>query len=111
MTVNTIRSLLEKAVENAPAKTAVILEGDSYDYAGLFERVNRIARYLDSLKLPKGSRIGIYSDKSLEQVVAVLAILSTGHMFVPITRLLKPEQVRHIIEDCGISCLIPDTKK
>jgi acyl-coenzyme A synthetase/AMP-(fatty) acid ligase len=30
---------------------------------------------------------------------------------VPITRLLKPEQVKHIIDDSGISCLITDKKK
>jgi len=111
MTVNTIRSLLENAAAKAPTKKALAFDGRSYDYAELFERVNRIARYLESLNLSPGSRIGIYSDKSLDQVVAILAILSTRYLVVPITRLLKPEQVRHIIHDCGISCLITDTKK
>jgi len=30
---------------------------------------------------------------------------------VPITRLLKPEQIKHIINDCDIECLITDKKK
>jgi len=111
MTVNTVRELLENAAAVAPGKRALIFGPEQITYAELLERVNRIARYLETLELPPGSRIGIYSDKSLEQVVAILAILSTEYVLVPITRLLKPEQVHHIIEDCGIACIITDTKK
>ncbi|WP_300365518.1 AMP-binding protein [Hydrogenimonas sp.] len=111
MTVNTIRELLENAAHGNPEKLAITLDGDRYTYAGLFERVNQVAHYLTTLNLPKGSRIGIYSNKSCDQVIAILAIMSTEHIFVPITRLLKPEQVKHIIEDCGITCIITDTKK
>ena len=111
MTVNTVRELLENAAAAAPEKTALIYGSERLSYAELLDRVNRVARYLSSLKLPRGSRIGIYSDKSPDQVVAILAILSTDALFVPITRLLKPEQVRHIIEDCGIACMVTDSKK
>ena len=111
MTVNTVRELLENAAAADPEKTALIFGPERYSYRELLERVDRIAHYLTTLKLPRGSRIGIYSDKSPEQVVAILAILSTEHLFVPITRLLKPEQVQHIIEDCGIACIVTDAKK
>ncbi|WP_456451551.1 AMP-binding protein [Hydrogenimonas sp.] len=111
MTVNTVRALLERSAAKAPDKVAVKLGHESYTYRELLERVDRIAHYFASLNLPRGSRVGIYSDKSLEQVVAILAIMSTDLVFVPITRLLKPEQVKYIIEDCGIACVITDTKK
>ena len=111
MTVNTIRHLLERAVEKAPDKTALVFGNERYSYAALFDKVNRIAHWFTTLDLPRGSRIGIYSDKSCDQVVAILAILSTDYVFVPITRLLKPEQVKHIIEDCGIRAIVTDTRK
>ncbi len=111
MTVNTVRNLLENAAASVPDKTALVHGERRYSYAELLERVDKIAHYLLSLKLPRGSRIGIYSNKSLEQVVAILAILSTPYVFVPITRLLKPEQVKHIINDCGIACIVTDTVK
>jgi len=63
------------------------------------------------LKLESGARIGIYSHKSSEQIVAILAMLSTEYIFVPISRLLKPEQVEHIIKDCDIACIITDKSK
>ena len=111
MTVTTVRELLENAAAAAPEKTALIFGSERLSYGRLLERVNRIARYLTSLKLPRGSRIGIYSNKSIDQVVAILAILSTDLVFVPITRLLKPEQVKYIMEDCGIACIVTDSQK
>ncbi len=80
-------------------------------YQELLERVNQVAYYLSELELPKGSRIGIYSYKGIEQIISILAIMSTDYIFVPISRLLKPEQVQHIINDCGIECLITDKSK
>ncbi len=111
MSVNSIRNLLENAAQTDPDKIGLILENESYTYAQIISRVNQIAHYLKTIGLEKGSRIGIYSRKRTESVIAILAILSTDYVLVPITRLLKPDQIRHIIEDCGISCLITDQKK
>jgi acyl-coenzyme A synthetase/AMP-(fatty) acid ligase len=111
MSVNSIRNLLEIAQHSHPDKVALKEEQLRYTYRQLFERVNQIAHYLSELELKKGSRIGIYSNKSSEQVVAILALLSSEYVFVPITRLLKPEQVAHIINDCNIECIITDGAK
>jgi len=111
MTVNTIRHLLENAARTDPEKCALIFGNERCSYGELIEKVDLVAHYLSTLGLKRGSRIGIYSRKRIESVIAILAILSTEYVFVPITRLLKPEQVKHIIEDCGISCLITDQKK
>jgi len=111
MTVNTVRALLEVAARTAPEKTALIHEAERMSFSELLARVNRVANYLRTLELPHGSRIGIYSQKGIDQVIAILAILSTPHIAVPITRLLKPEQVRYIIDDCGIATLMTGARK
>ena len=111
MSVNSIRNLLEIAGQTHPDKTALKHNSTRYSYAHLLTRVNQIAQYLETLGLSKGSRIGIYSNKSSEQVIAILAILSTEYVLVPITRLLKSEQVKHIIDDADITCLITDKSK
>jgi acyl-CoA synthetase (AMP-forming)/AMP-acid ligase II len=77
----------------------------------LYSKVNQIAFYLNELNLPKGSRIGVYSNKGIDQVIAVLAILSTPYVLVPLTKLLKAEQVEYIIKDCDIKCIITDKLK
>ncbi|BAF72045.1 AMP-binding protein [Sulfurovum sp. NBC37-1] len=111
MSVNSIRNLLEIAAQSEPEKIGLRHGSETYSYAQLIEKVDQIAHYLATLGLKKGSRIGIYSNKRAEQVIAILAVLSTEYVFVPITRLLKPEQIQHIIDDCNISCIITDKVK
>ncbi len=111
MSVNSIRNLLEIAHATAPENIALKQREKTVTYKELHQKVNQIANYFDTLDLPKGSRIGIYSNKGIEQVIAILAILSTDFVIVPITRFLKPEQVKHIIKDCDIQCIITDNTK
>ena len=108
MSINCIRAIIESAAKTHPDKTAIVFDGKALSYAELFNRVNQVAYYLDELDLPKGSRIGIYSMKSIEQVVAILAVLSTDYLLVPMTRFLKQEQIEYIINDCGIKCILTD---
>lgn len=111
MSINCVRTLLEDAVQSHSDKTAVVLNDRSVTYGELFGKVNQVACYLKELDLPKNSRIGVYSNKGIEQVIAVLAILSTDHVLVPLTKLLKPEQVEYIINDCEIKCIVTDKLK
>ena len=111
MSINCIRALIEKANRVCPDKVAIIDGQKNLTYAELFRKVNQIARYFTELKLESGARIGIYSHKSSEQIIAILAMLSTEYIFVPISRLLKPEQVQHIVNDCQIACIITDKAK
>ncbi len=111
MSVNCIRSLLEISSQTHSDKIALIHNERSLSFGELFKKVNQIAHYLSELDLKKGSRVGIYSNKSIEQVIAILALLSTEYIFVPITRFLKPEQVEYIVKDCDIQCIITDKTK
>lgn len=111
MSINCIRTLLETAARTNPEAIALIEKERRITYGELFEKVNQVATYLDSLGLKKGARVGIYSHKSLEQCIAIYALLSSQCILVPISRLLKPEQVEHIIQDCAISCVLTDAKK
>ena len=111
MSINCIRALIEKANRICPDNVAIVDGQTRLSYAEVFKKVNQIARYFTELNLPSGSRIGIYSHKSSEQIIAILAMLSTEYIFVPISRLLKPEQVQHIVNDCQMACIITDKQR
>lgn len=111
MSINCIRTLLEDAAVSHPSKTAVVFNEKSITYEDLLKKANQVAFYLKELDLPKGSRIGLYSNKGIDQVIAILAILSTDYVLVPLTKLLKSEQVEYIIQDCDIKCIITDKLK
>jgi acyl-CoA synthetase (AMP-forming)/AMP-acid ligase II len=111
MSINCIRTLIEDANISHPQKVALVYGNEKLTYGELFTKVNQIALYLSELDLPKGSRIGIYSNKGIDQVIAILATLSTNYVLVPLTKFLKPEQVEYIISDCDIKCIITDRVK
>jgi len=50
----------------------------------LNQRANKIAHYLQKLGVGLGSFVGIYLERSLEMVVAVLGILKAGGAYVPL---------------------------
>ena len=111
MSINCIRTLIDDANVSNPDKIALVFGNEKLTYRELFTKVNQIAYYLAELDLPKGSRIGLYSNKGIDQVIAILAILSTNYVLVPLTKLLKAEQVEYIIGDCDIKCIITDKIK
>jgi len=108
MSINCIRNLLDSAAQSHPDKIALIHNDQQLTYAELLSRVNQVALYLQELDLAKGARVGLYAKKDVSQVIAILAILSTDYILVPLTRLLKSEQVQYIIDDCEIQCVITD---
>ena len=111
MSVNSIRNLIEVANILTPNKVALIDKHQSLTYKEVFEKANQIALYLNTLGLKKGSRIGLYSAKNIQKVVAIFGVLSTEFILVPITKQLKAEQLKYISKDCEISCMITDEKK
>ncbi len=111
MSINCIRNLLDSAAQSHPDKIALTYKEQKLTYSELLGRVNQVGLYLQELDLPKGARVGIYANKDVSQVIAILAVLSTDYILVPLTRLLKPEQVQYIINDCEIQCIITDKLK
>ena len=77
MSINCIRTLLEDAVQSHGEKLALLFNGSRMSYSELYGKVHQVACYLDELRLPANSRIGLYSNKEIEQVIAILSILST----------------------------------
>jgi len=111
MSVNSIRNVLEIAYQENPEKIALTSKEGELSYHDLLTQVNQVALYLEQLDLKEGSRIGIYTQKNIAKVISILAVLSTSYVFVPITRLLKVEQVQHIVDDAEIACIITDSAK
>ena len=61
--------------------------------------------------LKPGDRVAIHFEKCTEEVVSILAISLAGGIFVNINPLLKPRQLRYILEDSGARTLITSTPR
>lgn len=81
------------AVETVGGATA----GLRYSWRDLDRASAMMANLLDSLKLPKGSRIAVQVDKSVEALILYLAVLRAGHVFLPLNTAYQAGEIEYFV--------------
>ena len=101
-----IHELFEAQVEQTPDAVAVVFDGQELTYAALNARANRLAHRLIARGVKPDERVATFLERSIDLIVAQLAILKAGAVYVP----LDPQApaLRHawIIADCAACLLI-----
>lgn len=110
MTPYLLQHLLVDACRQFPEKEALRHQNQSLSFEQLYTRSASLGYGLHSLNPQRGERIGILLDKSINQVVALLGTLFADNIFVLINPILHEDQIRHILQDCGIQLLIASEK-
>ncbi|MBL4637139.1 MAG: AMP-binding protein [Kofleriaceae bacterium] len=75
-------------------------------YSELASEVGRGASVLSDLGLTPGERVAVYSPDCLEASIAILAILYSGAIVVPISELSAVNDLRNRLNNCGASVVI-----
>ena len=87
--------------------TAVEAGPVSVTYAELSEKAGRLAEIIRA-QAPDAEFIGISTDRSLEMVVRVLAVLQAGKAYVPLDPAYPEKRLRQIISSAKLGwCLAP----
>jgi len=81
-------------------------EVSTLTWAQCADQVRRMATYLDSLGLPKGSSIGLLGRNSAHWILADLAIWLSGHVTVPLYPTLNGETAEYILDHANVRLLI-----
>ncbi|MCB9797022.1 MAG: amino acid adenylation domain-containing protein [Alphaproteobacteria bacterium] len=101
-----IHALFEQQVQRRPEATALVFEEQSLSYAALNARANQLAWHLRGLGVGLEARVGILLERSIELVVAVLAVLKAGGAYVPLDPSYPEARLRFMAEDAGLAALI-----
>ncbi len=96
--------LLLCGASQSPEKAAVVHGDHTISYRDLLVAVVAVARELQ--RLPRGSRVAILSENSVNYVISFFAVCRAGLVVVPLDTSLKPEKLHDIIVDCGASTLM-----
>ncbi|UWU82886.1 amino acid adenylation domain-containing protein [Bradyrhizobium yuanmingense] len=96
-----IHELFEAQVHKAPDAVAVVCDDERLSYAELNARANRLAHHLIALGVRPGDRVATVLDRSVALVVAQLAILKAGGVYVPIDRALPSARQELLMADCA----------
>jgi amino acid adenylation domain-containing protein len=101
-----IHELFEAQVERSPDAVAVVFEGKQLTYRELNQQANQLARFLRKLGVEPRAFIGICMERSLETVIAALAILKAGGVYVPPDPEYPKERLAFILRDIRTSTLL-----
>ena len=90
---------------DAPAVTS----GDTtVSYRDLDERANRLAHRLIGLGVEPEHPVAVFCDRSVDLVVAILAVLKAGGAYVPLHDAYPDERLRWVLADTGAAILVTD---
>ena len=89
-----------------PLNWAVVSPDERITYAQLDERSSRVSAYLQARGVGRGEVVLVQAERSIEFIVAVLAIVKLGAAFVPLDRRLPQKRKEYIARQCSASWVI-----
>ncbi|MBS93715.1 MAG: non-ribosomal peptide synthetase [Chromatiales bacterium] len=104
-----LQQLFERQAVTTPDDIAVIHADTELSYAGLNERANQLAHFLQAGGVSTGKLVGIYLERSIEMVVALLGILKAGGTYVPLDPSFPPDRIRFMMDDAELGALVTQT--
>ena len=93
-------------LRGAPDSPALRIKDRFYSYQTLNIRVGRLAKFLSDHGFMAGDRVATWLPKTELACLMPLAAVRAGLVHVPVNPLLKPAQVRYILEDSGARALV-----
>ena len=106
----TIAELFEAQVGLAPDAIALTFGEKEMTYRQLDERANRLARRLQKLGVQPDKLVGVCMDRSLELIVALLAIIKAGGVYVSLDPAYPKERLAFMLEDTQAPVLLTQEK-
>ena len=105
-----IPELFVAQVRLTPDRIALEFGRESITYRDLDRKSNRLARYLGDLGIASEGIVGIYLERSIEMVIALLGILKAGAAYVPLDPSYPEERLRFMMEDAQISVIVTQAR-
>ena len=101
-----VHQIVEDVAQRSPDAAAVSFDGNTISYGDLIERVDTVAARLCERGIGSTRTVGICLPRSIEAVVAILAVLKSGGTYVPLDPDYPNDRLRFIVEDAGIRVAI-----
>jgi amino acid adenylation domain-containing protein len=103
-------ALFEAQVARTPDAVALRCGGDSVSYAALNRRVNRVARHLRALGVREETLVAVCMGRSIELVVAFLAIFKAGGAYLPLDPSYPAERLARMLVEAAPAVVIGEPR-
>ncbi|NEP63670.1 MAG: amino acid adenylation domain-containing protein, partial [Symploca sp. SIO2G7] len=104
----TLPDLLTQQAETSPNATAVVFEDQFLTYQELHQRANQLAHHLQSQGISAEHRVGIYFQRSLTMMVAILAVVKAGAAYVPLDPDYPAARLQWMLKDANMAAVLTD---
>ena len=101
-----VHRLFEAQAAQRPHAVAVTCSGAAIRYDELNSAANQLARHLQSLGCGAGALVGIFMDRSIEMVMALLAVHKAGAAYLPLDPAFPADRLAFMLEDSAAGYLI-----
>jgi len=103
--------IFENHAKDHKKQTALIYGETRINYKELNEKANKLANFiLHHYGISKNNHIAIYMDRNIDVIVAMLAVLKVGGVYVPIDIKSPTERVKYILADSSCSLIITNNE-
>lgn len=97
---------IESQSQRNPDLVAVQFDASQMTYTELWEHSGHYASQLQKNGIKLNTCVGLYTNKSIEYIVAFIAILRSGACVVPLRRSLPSERLKSMVEIAGITTVL-----
>ena len=101
-----VHEWFEQQARQTPKAIACRFEGERLTYRELNEKANQLAHDLVERGARAGERIGVYLERSLDLLIALLAVQKTGAAYVPVDPGYPSERIKQILEQAQVKALV-----
>ncbi|SFW33711.1 amino acid adenylation domain-containing protein [Nitrosovibrio sp. Nv17] len=98
--------LIERRAASRPDAIALLLGDEELSYGVLNERANRLAHRLAESGVMPEVRVGVALERSLDMIVALLAVLKAGGAYVPLDTDYPAERLGYMVRDSGMRLVL-----
>ncbi|WP_035642219.1 non-ribosomal peptide synthetase, partial [Bradyrhizobium sp. ORS 375] len=96
----------ERQAARRPAAIALVTDDSSMSYAELNARANRLARQLRARGVARDALVGLAFERSIDMIVAVLAVLKAGAVYLPLDPDYPHPRLMAMLRDSGARMIL-----
>ncbi|MGN7610534.1 amino acid adenylation domain-containing protein [Magnetococcales bacterium HHB-1] len=102
----TLSQQIEQQCAKTPEAIALIFKQQKLTYQELNQQANQLAHLLQQHGIGAGMIVGIYLERSVDMVIALLATLKTGATYLPLDPSFPAKRLTFMLEDASVVLLI-----
>jgi amino acid adenylation domain-containing protein len=106
LTEKCVHELVEQQVSRTPEAIAATFDGERLTYSELNAAADRIARALQELKVGPETTVAICVPRSLWLAIAMLGVLKSGGVYVPLDPDYPDERLLYVLNDANANIVV-----